>query len=167
LNILATLEADTAESYTRRQVEKLFMISASQAKELMAVAGAKVAGPGLEATVLRRRLIDYLKFSREGQDAAVEMERRKALAKKLNDAEEDLRFHKIPISKATPADERRGFKDLPNVHLEPGKLVIVFDGRDDLLHQLWMLSRAIGNEPELLDLLTEPGKHGMLDLRAG
>lgn len=158
LHILKQLEADTAEHYHRRNVEQLFSVSASQAKELMSVAGAKVAGPGLDATVTRRKLIDYLKYSREGQDAVQEQERRHKLAERIRAEDDDLKLHRAVIGSETApyASRERRFSDLPNVRLEPGRMVIVYQGKEDLLHQLIMLSRAMLNEPEILDQLTEP-----------
>jgi hypothetical protein len=147
LQIIGYLQADTVEAYKRGAVEKLFDISASQAKELMTVAGAKA---GQELTVSRANLLFYLRNSREGQDAVTEMERRKKLAKRIHAAEEDLKLRNSVKLRVTREDEWSRYSDLPNVSIRPGLMQVAFTPGDpvDLLDTMYRWIKAVGNDHE-------------------
>lgn len=154
-HILGYLEADGTECYKRGEVEKLFDISASQAKELMAVAGAK-AGP--ELTVSRSNLLHYLKNSHEGQGALIEIERRKKLAKRLRDAEENLKLRGIRLKASIKDAEWTRFEDLPNVSIQAGLLQVAFTPGDaiDLLDTLFRFIKAVGNDLDAFEGMCAP-----------
>ena len=146
-HILSYLEADSAERYRRADVEKLFSVSASQAKDLMEVSGAREARPGMERTVSRSNLLAYVKHSPEAQDALQEIERRKKLASKLRLAEQDLKFRNVRM-RVTKEDEWARFAELPNVAIQPGLLQVAFTPGDpvDVLDTLFRFLKACGNE---------------------
>ena len=145
--IIQHLEADTVERYKRSDVEKLFSIAASQAKDLMNIAGASPPRPGLDLTVSRVNLLAYVKHSPEAQDALVEIERRKKLAKRLQASEADLEQRKIRL-RVTKEDEWTRFAELPNVAIQPGLMQVAFTAGDpiDLLDTLFRFVKAAGNE---------------------
>jgi hypothetical protein len=140
------------EILERRDIERLFGISRTQAGELMSVVGAEKSDGA--STTRRDAVAFYLRNSKAWQEATDEKERRERLNQKLRQAEEDLVLRETPIP-AQPKDEWAKFRDLaPNVILEPGRLEIRFCGQEDLLHQLWLLSRAMQNQLPVFDRLT-------------
>ncbi len=153
LDILAALEADTKERYRRTDVEQLFRISADPARELMQLAGAK-SQQGVETTVDRRSLLDYVKYSREAQEAIQEQARRAAMAKKLKPSMEEQDLRRIEIPTLRPgAYEWAMLQDLPtSIQIAspsqdaPGRLTIDFRDEVDLLEQLYALAKAVRND---------------------
>lgn len=136
--IIAMVEVSQAEHFVRRDIEEIFGIKPSAAKELMGVAGGDACYTG-KLRVSRVKLLEYLRYSKDCRAALEEVERKKQRA-----VEAEARKVRIPV---TLGDEWSLFSELPNVSLEPGKLTIVFDGEIDLLQQLWKLSKAIQNQP--------------------
>jgi hypothetical protein len=145
--IVENLEASAIESFSRPEIERLFQISRSQATQLMSVAGAVRPGPGVDATLSRENLLFYLRHSPEGQDAMVEVARRKRLGATIKQADKDLIFHTVQIP-CTEADEWAGFDDLPNLSLTPGVLTVVFSDPLDLMGQLYRFAKAAGADWE-------------------
>ena len=145
--IIQHLEADVQDRYKRADVEKLFDVSASQAKDLMNVAGASPSRPGLELTVSRGNLLAYVQHSPEAQDALQEVERRSKLAKRLHAAEADLKHRNVRL-RVSKEDDWTRFAELPNVSVQPGLVQIAFTPGDpvDVLDTLWRFIRAVGNE---------------------
>lgn len=125
----------------------MFEIGASSAKDLMSAAGATAAGVGLESTVARDRLADYVRYT----EAEREMARRKRVADAMRISEEEKALARVPIVLAERQDEWVRLADLQKVVLEPGRLEIRFDGWDDLLHQVWMFSRALVNQTAVME----------------
>ena len=110
-----------------------------------------------ELQVTRGNLLHYLKYSPEGAAAAQEAERRKKLAKTLHKAagEAHLRHVKLPVERG----QSWLLKDLANVSIEDGRLVVVFSDALDLAGQLYKLAEAMGAEWEVFVGLCE-GKNG-------
>jgi hypothetical protein len=160
--ILAAAETGP-ERYDRRAIEGLFRISATQAKDLMPDIGA-IPDPTGKLTVSRENLLAYLKFSPDAADALRESERRKKLAKKLKDGEEELKLRRVVIP-LQPGDRWSLLGDLEplisNVAPEggkPGQFTIDYTDTDDLLRTLYRLGQAIVNEigEEQFRRLTSP-----------
>lgn len=145
--ILQRLETDGKAVYTRPEIAELFKIGSSQAANLMKIAGAEVRN-GIEATVTRANLKFYIERCPEAKHYLDELERKAKLAARLRQAA-------VPIIGVKAADEWTRFEDLSNVAIAVGELRIVFSGREDLLHTLWQLGRAIGNEPDLFAQLCD------------
>lgn len=146
--ILQHLETDSSPVYTRAEVEALFQIGRSRAIDLMHIAGAKIR-EGAEATVSRDNLQYYIERSPEAHAFLVEEERKKKLAAKLRQTSEELRQRGVPIPGLKPSDEWTKWTDLPNVAVTPGLMQVVFDDQTNLIHTLWMISKAIANEPDV------------------
>lgn len=143
-HILQYLEEDTAVSYKRAEVEKLFSISASQAKELMSVAGAE---SGLELSVTRINLLRYVKYSPEADAALREIDRRKKLALRLKAAEEENRLRARTLRVTKDAEWTR-FVDIPDVSVAPGMIQVAFTAGDptSALDALFRFIKAVGND---------------------
>lgn len=151
-HILQYLEADLAPHYKRGEVEKLFNVSPTQAKELMWVAGA---GRGVDQLIVSRsNLIAYVKHSPEAQEAFRELERRKRLATTLRAADDDAKLRTVPLP-CSSADEWSKLRDLPNVSIQPGRLVVTFTDPYDLFGTLYRLGKAAGNDWELFQKMCE------------
>jgi hypothetical protein len=154
--ILQHLEVDTQSSYTRLEIQQLFIIGRSQAIDLMRIAGADVK-VGTETTVSRDNLRYYVQRSPEAKGFLAELARKRILAEKMRQTSEELRARAIPIPGVKPQDEWTRWRDLPNVAIRPGSMRIAFSAPDDLIHVLWQLSKAIANEPEVFQRMCEGG----------
>lgn len=145
--ILERLRASPAGIiFQRPDVEQLFAVGTTVAKELMGAAGCVVQpGPGTPAQVTREALLSYLLNSTDGRAAFAEVERRKRLAETLHKANQEakLRTIRLPL---TEADEWAGFQDLPNLTLAHGVLTVVFSDPLDLMAQLYRFAKAVGAE---------------------
>lgn len=75
------VERSSKDYYVRHEIEDLFEIKRSAASELMESAGAERRGDQLRLS--RAKLLDYLKYSPEGQAAQTELLRRRKFAKWL------------------------------------------------------------------------------------
>lgn len=157
--ILQHLEADTQRLYTRQDLEALFGIGRSQASDLMLISGATVRN-GLPAVATRENLRYYVERCPEAQAYLDEQDRKRKLAKRLQQTTEELRQKAIPIPGVKPADEWTKWEDLPNVAVEPGLMRIAFYGYVELLNTLWLVSRAMANEPEALRGMCAPAAAG-------
>jgi hypothetical protein len=144
--IRKAVDAFAQPDLSRVDVQELFAIGRSQADAIMTAAGCRVdsVGGGRLKLVSRTALLHYLKYGEAGQEADREAERRQKVAKTLVAEEEDIRFRRIAIP-ARPGDEWATFKGLP-VRIEDGELRLKFTDRDDLLRQLYLLAKAIGND---------------------
>jgi hypothetical protein len=147
--ILQHLWSDPQRLYTRQDVEALFITGRSQAADLMQIAGSTVRN-GLPAVVTRENLRYYVEHGPEAAAYLTEQDRKRKLAKRLQQTTEELRQKAIPIPGAEPADEWTKWEDLANVAVEPGMMRIAFYGYVELLNTLWLVSRAMANEPEAL-----------------
>jgi hypothetical protein len=98
--------------------------------------------------VARTNLRYYVERCPEAHAYLAEEERKRKLAKRLQQTTEELRLKATPIPDAKPADEWTRWQDLAGVSLEPGVMRIVFADQRDLLHTLWLVSRAAVNEWE-------------------
>jgi hypothetical protein len=145
---LQHLETDAQPLYTRAEVATLFQIGSSRAADLMHIAGAEIRN-GRAATVSRTNLRFYIERCPEARAFLSEEERKRKLAKRLRQTAEDLRQKSVGILDAKPADEWTRWQDLPNVALEPGMMRIMFLDQQALLHTLWLISRAMANEPDV------------------
>jgi hypothetical protein len=143
------LETDPQGLYTRRYVETLFEIGRSQASDLMQIAGATVRN-GLPAVVTRENLRYYVERCPEAQAFLGEQDRKRKLAKRLQQSAEELRQRAVPIPGVKPADEWVLLGDVRNVQVGPGLMQITFGTQTELLLTLWLVSRAMANEPEAL-----------------
>src|ERR1035437_4637248 len=157
--ILQHLETDTWRFYTRRDVEVLFGVGRSQAIDLMHIAGADVRN-GAQTTATRENLRYYVERCPEAQAYLDEQDRKRKLATRLQQTSEELRQRAIPIPGVKPADEWTKWEDLPNVAVEPGLMRIAFYGYVELLNTLWLVSRAMANEPEALRGMCAPAAAG-------
>jgi len=142
--IINYLEADSADRYRRFEVEKIFGVSSSAAKEIMTVAGAKPVRPGLDRTISRVKLLAYVKYS---PDCQAEIERQREFASRMREAEEEQKLRSIPLG-VTAKDEWTKFADIPNVVLEPGLLQIRFTPGDPvgLLDAIYRFGKAACNQ---------------------
>lgn len=160
--IIQHLETDGKPVYTRAEVEVLFGIGRSRATALMKTAGATVRN-GAETTVSRDNLRYYVERCPEAQRHLAEIDRREKLARKLRQTTEELRQKDVPIAGAKPQDEWIRWVDLPNVDIGPGMMRITFGDSRELLHALWLVSRALANEPELFEKMCGPAAAGVED----
>lgn len=144
--ILQHLETDAWRFYTRPAVEVLFEIGRSQATDIMRIAGG--VRDGAQIVVTRENLRYYVERCPEAHAFLAEENRKRKLAKRLQQSAEDLRQRAVPIPGVGPEDEWVKWQNLGNVALESGLMRITFQGYADLMHTLWLISRAMTNGPE-------------------
>ena len=155
--ILQVVSDDTAELWKRRDIEQLFGIHRSAAAELMDIIGlAPGASPGGETRVARSNLLRYLQNCPERALFEQERARRARLAEKLEAAakQQKLRSIKLPVERG----QDWLFRDLANVSIEDGRLVVLFSDALDLAAQLYKLGLAMGAEWELFEDLCRQRK---------
>lgn len=153
--ILQHLGLDGRALYTRAEIERMFELGRSQATDIMHIAGSDIRN-GAQATVSADNLRYYVEHCPEAQAFLDEEDRKAKLAKRLQQTTEELRQRAIPIPGAGPADEWTHWRDLTNVALEQGLMRIAFSSYDELLRSLWLISRALANEPEPLRGMCAP-----------
>lgn len=144
--ILQHLESSAQAVYTRAELQTLFQIGRSQAAALMQIAGGEVHG--IEATVSRDNLRYYVTRCPEADAYIKEQARQDALAKQLQLTSEEKRQRGAEISGTAPQDEWTRWGQIANVSFEPGVMRIAHSGQADLLHTLWLMSKALANEPK-------------------
>jgi hypothetical protein len=161
--IVEHLKSGDAESYGTAQVRELFRVSATQAKEILSVAGA-TARPGFPLTISRDNLLAYVENSPEAAEAIRETARRRKLAESLAVANEEQRLRRIPIH-TQAGDEWTLLRELTGcVRIQPpagaslGELAILFIDAEDLLRKLYRLSKAIGAEEDAFRKITAPAE---------
>ena len=146
------MEDADVQLYTRRAIESLFGIKKSAAAELI----RKIGGTGRVAqvgTVSRRHLLLFLHRVRQDPAYQNEIARREALDRKLEAERKDLsaRRHLIPVEREPDVT----IDGLSGVTIRRGRLVIDFDGTDDLLRKLYELSQAISQDWHRFEHLAE------------
>ena len=157
--IIEHLKKRDSTHLTRVEVEELFDIRHSAASDLMNLAGRSSTG-----LVSREALITYLQCSPEGQAAQQELERRRKVARVLNESAEDLKYRGVELP-VTSLDEWARFRDLPDVRFERDQhgsmLIVRYSSVLDLLATLWRFVKAVGNEwQEFLKLAGEKQSSG-------
>lgn len=153
--ILKAVKESDQREYTRPEVEKLFNIGRTAALELMNVVGSKLAGdsPDGGLVVSKSKLVAYLSYGPEAAAGARELARRAKVAKTLESAAEGQRLRSIELRGVARDAADYLLKDLANVSISPGLLMVVFSDAVDLLSQLYKLVQAVG-------LPDEPGPYG-------
>jgi flavin-binding protein dodecin len=129
-------------------LQQMFGIGKSAAYDLVQLIGPSPEYGTEAATsciVTAEAVLNYLRYSPEGQASEMEQARRERVERTLEDAKADqeLRKHKLPVSSI---DQWFRLKDLP-VTIEAGLLrrsvVIQFDDANDFLRTLHRLSNAL------------------------
>jgi hypothetical protein len=144
--IISHLEEIPESSLTRREVEELFQIGRSAAAALMDVVGIRsVRALDGGALVTSESLLHYLRHSPEAANAMQEAARRKKLAVKLAQADQETKYRRIPLP-INPADEWCTLAELPNVSIEGGMLRVAFSSPLELMGDLYRLCKAAGND---------------------
>jgi hypothetical protein len=144
--LLQYFREEEQAKYQRREIQEIFGISSSTAIELMHVVGCKFDPKIADSGALvcsREKLVDYLTYGPEAQQAAQEALRRAKLAEKLNAAAKDQGLRSIKLMDRAQTRDWL-LKDLANVNIENGVCTIVFTDAVDLLKQIYMLVQAAG-----------------------
>lgn len=147
--ILTDLEAFPGEKMIRSDIERIFQIPGSSAKNLMSVVGA-ARDEAHRLTVSRDTLLQYLKCSPEGRAITAEASRRRKFAANLTQARQEWieqvqPLHQVEFRVPTRYKKTR-LRDLRQVSFEPGELRIRYAGRVDLASTLMQLSEALAND---------------------
>jgi hypothetical protein len=155
VQITEALEASDVPHYDRGDIERIFDIKPSAAKDLMKIVGVIPGGVIQNQYVSRGNLLAYLRNSPDAQDAMAELARRKKLAVALRKAGDEARLRAVHLP-VTSADEWTRFQDLPNVSVEPGRLTVVFTDPLDLFTQLYKFAKAAGGEWDVFVKMCDP-----------
>lgn len=132
----------------RAAVETLFGVRRRRAIQMMGEFGGFQSGRTF--LVDREALILHLRLLADGIEFDHERRRRKQLSHELAAIRQRAQAARISIP-VSPEVHQTRLSHLPGgVVLEPGKLVVVFEGSDDLLQKLFALSQALANDFPIL-----------------
>jgi hypothetical protein len=155
--LLQYFREEEQAKYQRREIQEIFGISSSPAIELMHVVGCKFDPKIADSGALvcsREKLVDYLTYGPEAQQAAQEALRRAKLAEKLNAAAKDQKLRTIELMDRSQVQDWL-LKDLANVNIENGICTVVFSSAVDLMQQLYKLVQAAGSEWDAFEKICE------------
>lgn len=141
--IRATAEAAPVGYFDRAAVESLFSLRARQAQKLMARLPTHLLGNGF--VVPREAMVAFLRATEHGQVYRAEQLRLAHVRDAVEEVKRDIAARKVrwSVSPAPP----RAVADLPDtVRLAPGELTISCSGAEDLLRQLFLLSKAVARD---------------------
>jgi len=144
--ILAAVADSSVPFFDRAAVEQLFQLRRRQAVNLMRKFGGYQVGKAF--LIPRQELVRQLELIALGAEFQWEDRRKQRVEELLEDARRAAKARQVEI--AVPASARGGRLDgLPStVHLSPGQLSVHFQSPEDLLRQLFELSKAIGSDYE-------------------
>jgi len=137
--IIEALESIVAPVVDRDSVEQLFGISRRRAIQLLHRFGGYQAGKTF--LVERQGLLAQLEAIRDGQAFSQEAKRRRRVLHELDEISrlQKARAVKIKVSREEIA-KARGLPE--GVRVEPGRMVVEFEGMDQLLSRLFQVSQS-------------------------
>ena len=141
--IVEVLESMITPVLDRASVEQLFGVGRRRAIQLLHRFGGYQAGTAF--LIDRHDLIAQLKVIRHGETFSREAKRRYRVLRELDEASrlQKARAVKVQVSREE-IDRVRGLPD--GVTVETGKLVVEFDGIEDLLRRLFKLSQSAARD---------------------
>ena len=127
----------------RRGVEKIFHLRSPQAVKLLRLLASYEGGNTL--VVSREALLEFLETTERGRVYQAEVLRRAQVQEALEEARLETAARKIRFKVAAQLGQNLG--DLPaSIRLAPGELHVTYAGAEDLLRQLYALSKAIARD---------------------
>ena len=141
--IRAAVEGLDAPFVDRRGVEELFRLRSRQAIKLLRLLAGYQVGNSL--VVSREGLLRFLVATEHGDAYRAEALRRVRVTEALEEARLEAGARKIRFKVASKLGQT--LADLPtSIRLAPGELHVAFKDSQDLLQQLFALSRAMGRD---------------------
>lgn len=153
-DILQQLKPNFERIYTCRDVQGVYKTNRSGAAIIMGSAGAKIRN-GVVTTITGEALYWYTAGCPEAKAYLESVARREALEKRLVQTLEEKRQRSVKVP-CRPSDEWTCWKDIPTVTFCSGKLELRYIDREDLLHTLWLMFKAMANEPAEFERLCDP-----------
>ena len=137
--IIEALESMITPVVDRASIEQLFGVSRRRAIQLLHRFGGYQAGKTF--LVERQELLPQLKAIRDGEAFSREAKRRHRVLRELDEISrlQKARAVKIRVSREDVA-KARGLPE--GVRVEPGRMVVEFEGMDQLLSRLFELSQS-------------------------
>lgn len=141
--ILAALESMITPVVDRASIEHLFGVGRRRAIQLLHRFGGYQTGKTF--LVDRQELIRQLVAIRDGETFALEAKRRQRVLHELEEAArlQKARAVKLQVSREE-VEKLRGLPD--GVTVEPGQLVVEFDGVEELLRKLYEVSQSAARD---------------------
>ena len=137
--IIEALESIVAPVVDRESVERLFGVSRRRAIQLLHRFGGYQAGKTF--LVDRQDLVAQLRAIRDSEVFSREAKRRERVVRELDEISRLQKARAVKIKVAR--DEAAKARGLPQgVRVEPGRLVVEFEGLEELLTRLFKLSQS-------------------------
>jgi hypothetical protein len=150
--ILESLDALESSWLDRSSLEQLFGVRRRRAIELLNAFGGFQAGRTF--LIEREALTRHLRAVLEDRDFDWERRRRFRLSEALSDARQIAQARQVSIPTLPPSPT------LPDgVRLAPGRLIIEFQGVQDLLAKFYAISQAAASDFEAFQKAVEPSTH--------
>jgi hypothetical protein len=150
--IRASVEASPTPFVDRQAVQALFGLQARQAGKLLRRLPGHAVGNAYVAS--REGLLAFLRAVEQSGSFRTEETRRGRVREALEEARKDLAARAVRV--AVPASAPTEIDGLPKtIHLAPGELRITFRDAQDLLQQLFLLSRAMGRDFPRFEAMVE------------
>lgn len=142
-DILAQLEGLEVPVLDRACLESVFRVGRWQANALMKRFGGFPSGNTF--LLEREELVKRLEAIRDGASFTEERRRRLRLSQELEEAARVQKARAVKLQVSRERVERaRGLPE--GVTVQPGQLVVEFDGVEDLLRRLYEISQAAGRD---------------------
>ena len=144
------LQKVTTPFLDRKDLERLFRLRPRRALKLLHELQAEYQGAtrlGGALVVSRETVLHYLGSKKRRLPYLAEVSRRRTVAQVLQEAKLDVNARAVRFQVSPTPPRGQSIAGLPEtIRLAPGELRIACTGAQDLLEQLYTLSRAIGRE---------------------
>jgi hypothetical protein len=153
--IKAAVQASNAPFLDRRDIETLFALRPRRAQQLLHELHAERLGGAL--VVPRETVLQYLHLTQRRLPYLTEVVRRRSIAQALQEAKLEVKAHAVRF-KLPPTPEGQAIAGLPDtIRLGAGELRITCRDAQDLLQQLYLLSRLIAKDYAAFETIVRPG----------
>jgi hypothetical protein len=156
-DIITVLQKGLWQQISRSTLQRLLGIEARRAQQLMRTMRTHKCGNMV--FVERCDLLEWLEALQAGDEVGREWRRREHIETALMEMHLDLlaRRHQIYTPEQAPAIRAASLEQLADTTvLRPGELQIQFTGMQDLMQQLFQLSRALANDYTAIERLLNP-----------
>jgi hypothetical protein len=143
--IIEALEALPCPWVDRPTVEQIFGVARRRAQQILAPCITQhIGGTGIAD---RTQFIEYLRRTASGDAASYERQRRRRLARTINQLRTSwLQQPRVPVEAPISVINQQLSNLPPGVEVSPGQVLVRFETAEEALQKLLALALAIGND---------------------